>query len=65
MPTENKTHREEVRPFVLFMLTGGLLMGTFMVGMQRYLLGFVMGVAGCVGGILLAVTANILDRIGS
>jgi membrane associated rhomboid family serine protease len=65
MSREDKTHREEVRPFVVFMLTGGFLMGTFMVGMQRYLLGFAIAIAGCVGGILLALTANILDRIES
>ena len=65
MPTESKTHREEVRPFVLFMLTGGLLMGTVMISLQRYLLGSVIGLAGCVGGILLAATASILDRIES
>lgn len=44
---ENKSHLDEVRPFVLFMLTGGLVVGTVMVSLQRYLLGLIIGFAGC------------------
>jgi len=65
MTRENKTHHEEVRPFVLFMLTGGLVVGTVMISLQRYFLGFVIGVAGCVGAALLALMAEFLDRLHS
>jgi hypothetical protein len=63
MQTEHKTHCEEVRPFVLFMLTGGLLTGTIMISLQHYFVGTIIAIAGCVGALLLAWTARMLDRI--
>jgi ABC-type nitrate/sulfonate/bicarbonate transport system permease component len=65
MKGENKTHAEEVRPFVLFMLTGGLVMGTVMISLQRYFLGAIVAVAGSAGSAVLALMARFLDRIQS
>ena len=64
MLSKNTTHVDEVRPFVLFMLTGGLIVGTVTVSLQRYTLGSIIALSGCAGAVLLALMAHLLDKLG-
>jgi hypothetical protein len=63
MLSKKDTHADEVRPFVLFMLIGGLIVGTVTVSLQRYTLGSIIAVSGCSGAMLLALMAHLLDRL--
>jgi hypothetical protein len=63
MLSKKDTHADEVRPFVLFMLTGGLIVGTVTISLQRYTLGSIIALSGCAGAVLLALMAHLLDRL--
>ena len=63
MASERPSHRDEVRPFALFLLTGGLVTGVTLIGTQHYWLGIWIGIAGCVGALLAALISKMLDRL--
>jgi hypothetical protein len=58
-----RSNMEEIRPFCLFMLTGGIVTGTGLMSQERYWLGSVIAGGGMVGAFLLGFGAKILDWI--
>ena len=63
MGAKRPSHSDELRPFVIFLLTGGMVTGFVLVGVERYMLGIVVGLAGCISAILVALTSKMLDRL--
>jgi|KBSSwiStaDraftv2_1062776.scaffolds.fasta_scaffold211963_3 membrane associated rhomboid family serine protease len=63
MGTNRPSHSDEMRPFVIFLLTGGMVTGFVLIGVERYTLGIVVGMAGCISAILSALTSKMLDRM--
>lgn len=58
-----KTNMQEVRPFCLFMLTGGLITGGLTLGDGHLWLSLIIGGGGCVGALVAGGTAKVLDWI--
>ncbi len=63
MGTHRPSHNDELRPFVIFLLTGGVVTGFVLIGVERYSLGIVVGIAGVISAILVALTSKMLDRM--
>jgi hypothetical protein len=60
-----KTSRDEVRPFVLFLITGGFVTGPVLISFGQYGTGITLSLGCGTAGILLALLARVIDRIDS
>ena len=58
-----ESYMDQVRPFCMFLLTGGVISGTGMLGYDRYWLGVILAAGGCIGALAVAITAKVLHWI--